>query len=293
VIPSLETLYTKVPESVRDLFRVAGLGPKKIAALWQSGIGSLSDLLEAAQDGRIAKLKGFGTKSAEKILESTKFVLANQSRMRLNVAEIYSQAVLHHVVQHLPKARIDIAGELRRCCETIEQLEFVVRNTTMAELQKALGSVVHSIEVNENSLTAKLELYSVRIVLCDAETFATTLLYQTGNTDYVEALQKQAAQKGLELRPEGLYKKNQRINLEREENVFERLELPFLIPELPGSSIHKKLLSYRIFVAWFIITRAGLMLKTPFVRWCVGPRNEGIHTWLWPITRGLPIMPMV
>jgi DNA polymerase (family 10) len=236
LIPSLEALHTKVPESVRDLFRVAGLGPKKVAALWQSGIGSLAELLEAAQDGRIAKLKGFGAKSAENILESTRFVLANQSRMRLDLAEAYSQAVLNHLAQHLPKARIDIAGELRRCCETVEQLEFVVTGITMTELYEVTCTVLHSVSVNENILTAKLEIYPVRIVLCDPEAFGAVHAYQTGNAEYVEALQKKAIAKGLALTSRDLYKHNQRLSTESEKQLFDILESPFLIPELRESA---------------------------------------------------------
>ena len=105
VIPSLELLHQQVPESVRDLFQVSGLGPKKVGALWQQGIAGLNDLLAASQDGRIAALKGFGAKSAEKIYKSTQFVLASQTQMRLNVAEAYTQFIVRHLAKHLPDSQ--------------------------------------------------------------------------------------------------------------------------------------------------------------------------------------------
>jgi DNA polymerase (family X) len=236
VIPSLEALYTQVPESVRGLFRVAGLGPKKVAVLWQSGIGSLAELLQAAQDGRIAKLKSFGEKSAEKILESTKFLLANQSRMRLDVAEVCTNLIYKHLEQHLPKAKIDISGEFRRRCETVGEIEFVVAQTTMPELQKVLEPLVHSIIIQDNILTAKIENYILRITLCDIEVFGVALAYRTGHSEFFDALQQQAVSKGLELQLTGLYKNGKRLNTDGEQALFEPLGIPWLIPELRESA---------------------------------------------------------
>jgi DNA polymerase (family X) len=235
VIPSLEVLHQQVPESVRDLFQVSGLGPKKVGVLWQQGITGLRGLLEAAQDGRIAALKGFGAKSAEKIQEATKFVLANQTRMRLNIAEAYGNFIDKHLEQHLPNAKLEIAGDYRRCCETVAELVFIVSDTDLASLQSALNSVVSDIEIVEMTLSAKLEFFQLYFTVCPPETVGAILAYQTGNQDFLKALQLQAQSKHLELRPDGLFKDNRLVSTKSEEDVFKALDIPWLIPELRES----------------------------------------------------------
>jgi DNA polymerase (family X) len=79
----LDELRERVPESVRGLFRVSGLGAKKVAALWQNGITGVEELIEASKDGRLAGMKGFGKKSAENFQKAAEFVLSSQKRMRI------------------------------------------------------------------------------------------------------------------------------------------------------------------------------------------------------------------
>src|SRR5919199_5370068 len=69
-LPAYEELRRTTPPGLVALLRVPGLGPKKIIALHDElKVESLADLRRAAEEGRIAALKGFGAKTQEKILE--------------------------------------------------------------------------------------------------------------------------------------------------------------------------------------------------------------------------------
>ena len=69
-LPQLEELRQQVPRGVVDMLRISGLGPKKAAALFKElSITSLDMLKTAAESGEVAKLKGFGEKTAKIILE--------------------------------------------------------------------------------------------------------------------------------------------------------------------------------------------------------------------------------
>ena len=69
-LPQLDELRQKVPAGVVEMLRIPGLGPKKAAALFKElNIQSLDQLREAAEKGAVAKLKGFGAKTAKSILE--------------------------------------------------------------------------------------------------------------------------------------------------------------------------------------------------------------------------------
>ena len=64
----LDDLIAQTPEGVLDMFKVKGLGVKKIKQLWQElGIDNLNDLQIACESGKIAETKGFGEKTQIKI----------------------------------------------------------------------------------------------------------------------------------------------------------------------------------------------------------------------------------
>lgn len=64
-----DKLRSEYPETLLDVFRIPGLGMKKIKILYaELGIDSIDALESAASNGRISALKGFGAKSEEQIL---------------------------------------------------------------------------------------------------------------------------------------------------------------------------------------------------------------------------------
>ncbi|MFB0945326.1 MAG: helix-hairpin-helix domain-containing protein, partial [Spirosomataceae bacterium] len=59
-----EETRTATPVGVIEMFRVKGIGVKKIKQLWQElGIDSIEKLKEACQTNQIATLNGFGEKT--------------------------------------------------------------------------------------------------------------------------------------------------------------------------------------------------------------------------------------
>ena len=69
------------------MLNIKGIGPKKMRTLWRElGIESTEQLREAAENDQVSKLKGFGKKTQEAILEALEF--AGQSRGKL----LYPQA---------------------------------------------------------------------------------------------------------------------------------------------------------------------------------------------------------
>ncbi len=231
-LPILEELYVKVPEGVRDLFRVSGLGSKKISALWQNGIASLEGLIEAAGDGRIAALKGFGAKSADKFAEAAKFATEAKRRMRLNIAETLSNAISSVLQERLPELKLEPAGEYRRCCETVGSLEFVVSGVSQDALNSASADIGEKLSLTDEGLTLELEGRLVNFSLVAPEQFATALLYKTGNNSYLEGLEEKAKELGFELSYEGLFKDGSRIKTNAEADLFAALGLEPILPEL-------------------------------------------------------------
>ena len=138
----LDELYAEVPEGVRGLLQISGLGPKKARLLWLSGIESVTELVAALEDGRVAKLRGFGAKSAKTILEAAKFALRSAARLRLDEAEVIAAAFGDAFINALPDATLIWTGELRRSLETVGELRALVTGVTVDMLEEGLADLL-------------------------------------------------------------------------------------------------------------------------------------------------------
>ena len=64
----LDRLRESTPEGLLEMLRVSGLGPAKIHLIHDElGVETVQELEEAARDGRLATVRGFGPKTAEKV----------------------------------------------------------------------------------------------------------------------------------------------------------------------------------------------------------------------------------
>ena len=72
--PELERVRGLVPKELPKLLRFRGLGPKRVRTLWKElEIESPDDLEQAIDEGRVAKLKGFGAKTIESMKASIEY----------------------------------------------------------------------------------------------------------------------------------------------------------------------------------------------------------------------------
>ncbi|MBC7447454.1 MAG: DNA polymerase/3'-5' exonuclease PolX, partial [Hymenobacteraceae bacterium] len=76
-LPEYERLIAATPVGVVQMMKIKGIGPKRVRQLWREArIETPQALLDACETGAVAKLKGFGPKIQEQILEAITFVLA-------------------------------------------------------------------------------------------------------------------------------------------------------------------------------------------------------------------------
>jgi DNA polymerase (family 10) len=122
----LEQLRADTPPGLLDLLRVPGLGTSKIHLLHEAlGIDSVDALEAAAREGRLAKLKGFGPKTAEKILRGIGFLRASGSQVLHHRGAAEARALLTMVRGHPDVATAEVAGSVRRHRETIGDTDVV------------------------------------------------------------------------------------------------------------------------------------------------------------------------
>ena len=228
VFQPLEELRSSVPNGVVDMFRVRGLGPKKIRALWDAGVDSIPALIASAKAGELSRFKGFGKSTQDKLLESAEFVLNIGERHRLHAAEaafLKLSAVLGGI------AEVHAAGSYRRGFETIGDLDAVAvgdRDAIRAALEP-FGIAPDA--TYDWLLSATLEGVNVQLAIATPETLGAVLLVMTGSKAYLERVMTASSERGLELSSKGLSRTGTPLPTPTEQAAFTILELPHRIPE--------------------------------------------------------------
>ncbi|MFN3391163.1 MAG: helix-hairpin-helix domain-containing protein, partial [Meiothermus ruber] len=181
--PYLAELEGRVPPGVLELFRVQGLGPKRIRALWENGVNSLEELVLWAEQGKIRALPGFGAKSEASLLEAARYALSNMRRVLLPVGLEAARLLLADLENAGLKA--ELAGSVRRGLETVGNLDLVVVGTPQ-QVRSALGRFVE--EAQGDILLGRLEGLPLRVFCTDAASFGSVLVQATGSREWLEAL---------------------------------------------------------------------------------------------------------
>ena len=231
-LPLLDELYEKVPEGVRDLFSVSGLGAKKIALLWQEDIDSLEKLIAACESGQVAELKGFGKKSAESFVPAAQFAIEAKKRMRIDVATVLADSFEEQLLSRLAKLRMSFAGSLRRQCETVGDIDVIVTGHAMSEIVAALHDFTEEIVVTEPTVTFKYLDREFELMVTNPNTFGAILAVWTGSIAFRHQLMAQVELKGLILDDDGLQnKEGEVLDTPSEDDFFTAISMPYIIPE--------------------------------------------------------------
>ncbi|MFK7602702.1 PHP domain-containing protein [Deinococcus sp. SM5_A1] len=219
----LEDAASQIPPGVLGLFRVRGLGPKKIRALWDAGFDSLERLREGAQNGGVAGTKGFGAKSAATILEAVDFALASQERQSLSTGLDISQAL----AARLSDLDGRISGDARRGLDTVRVARVTVTGTAQ-EVTARLAGVVEDLAPVEKKpvLAGRVDGVPVEIAYAPAEARGALDLMMGGAAGYREELRAEAKARGFDLSGRGLKKGGTLIPTPAEQDVTDALGLP-------------------------------------------------------------------
>ncbi|MCM2268912.1 MAG: DNA polymerase/3'-5' exonuclease PolX [Thermoanaerobaculia bacterium] len=233
-----DELRRKYPAGLLDLFRVGGLGPKRIRVLHQElGVGSPADLERACRAGKVAELAGFGAKSQARILEGLAHLGRFQERHLLSEARPVALTLLEHLRAHPDVVRAEVAGSLRRWRETIGDLDFVA--AVAADRRQAVAThfaAAPGVQGVESGGETKVQIRLAGGMLADLrmvedDEYAPALHHFTGSKEHNIALRARAKQDGITVNEYGLFRGDRRIEIGSEAELFERLGLHWIPPE--------------------------------------------------------------
>lgn len=233
----LEKLKREMPGGLAKLLEIPGMGPKRVRLLFDElGVSSLDDLRRAAKAGRLQELRGLGPKMEHSILDALAKPKTATGRFKLPVAEAEAKALLDWLARGKLCKRLVAAGSFRRRQETVGDLDILAT----AEAGPAVGDRLAAYENTAQVLAHGPTRTTVRLrsglqvdlrVVAD-ESYGAALMYFTGSKAHNIALRNLANARGWKLNEYGLFDGDRRIAGVSEEEIYKKLRLAFVPPEL-------------------------------------------------------------
>ena len=231
---ALVELERVTPPGVRELLEVVGLGPKRARTLWQElAVTSVGELEYACRENRLLGLPGFGAATQQRLLEAVRFHRSSRERRLVHQAWDAAQGLVAELAAFPGVERLEVAGELRRGCETVAAVDVVVVGDH-ARVGDALRSVLRAVEpmpgVGWSGITA--EDVPVRAWTAAAQTAAWTLVEATGSSSHLEAMRQRVSEVGLRIADGRLWSSGGALATAVELDVYSALGCQWVPPEL-------------------------------------------------------------
>jgi|TARA_B110000495_G_C23028277_1_gene611596 DNA polymerase (family 10) len=238
-LPQLLKLRQEIPDVVIQMARIPGLGAKKAIKLQQElQIDSLSDLRAACQQDRISKLKGFGGKTQQAILDGLAIAEAAAERIYWSQGDQLAKAIGQHMENCPVIRKMAWAGSYRRGRETVGDLDLLIvaedRPTAMDHLETypELSSTILRGETKISIRVGKAFQVDMRAV--DDNQFGAALQYFTGSQAHNIHTRRIAKENGLKINEYGVFslEDNAQVAGATEEDVYAAIGLRWIAPEL-------------------------------------------------------------
>ena len=217
---TLERYKSQTPEGIQEMLAIKGFGPKKIGVIWKElGVETIGELLYAVNENRLIELNGFGKKTQDTLKQQLEYYQKTKDSFHYAALAEEAGQLLKKLEAAFPDAKISLIGALRRYSNIAEQIELLIGTDQGPEALLDLDFLVDA-AVQDNAITAKTASdLPVLLKLCAPSEFGSKLFQYTAAPDFLNAFI--AAYPGIDFK-----------GLESEQAIFEKVELPFILPEL-------------------------------------------------------------
>lgn len=236
-LSDLDDLLAQTPEGVLDMFRIKGLGVKKVRTLWHElGIDNLQDLKQAGENGEIAKIKGFGESTQEKILAALEFMQEQKGKVRMDKAAMIANILHDELVKHFD--RVEISGQVRRKAQEVDTVQLLVQTSDPIGAMKTLVPLPRFLQDERQSSPfawrGQLEGFDVRVelLLYPAEQMNRQLFIHTAAEPHLQQVGDGGAPL-LQLAYASVVSEAAGTTTEAiEQAIYARAGLPYIVPEM-------------------------------------------------------------
>lgn len=234
----LENLKEETPEGLEELLRLPDIGPKTAQVLADQGITSIEVLKEALDQHRLQKVKGFGPGTEENLKRSIQLYTFQKERKLLGKVLPLCRMVKDSLADIADT--VVIAGSIRRWEETVGDIDVLAISSqpeilidTFTQLPFVEQVLARGSTKSTVILKRGIQIQSDLRVLPE-ESFGAAFQYFTGSKEHNIKLRKIAVRKGYKLNEYGLFDRstNQRVAGESEAEIYSRLGLQYIPPEL-------------------------------------------------------------
>src|SRR6202050_2244861 len=208
-LPLRDELLAKYGAGVLELLKLPGMGPKTIALLWDAArIGSIEQLAEAIQAGRLAGLPRMGNKQIEKLRKGIDDYRRSSGRFRIDVATEEAERIAAYLLKFKGIERVTPAGSLRRGRESEGDLDLLAtgpacepeHTSAAVEYVAAYPGIHNMIAKGENKVSFNLEQgLQVDVRLLPSASYGAALQYFTGSKAHNVTLRQRALKMGYTL----------------------------------------------------------------------------------------------
>ncbi len=209
----LDTLLSKTPSGIVELFQLKGIGPKKIAQLWKElNIESIGELEYACHENRLVTLKGFGVKTQENILQQIQFISQSAHFFLWCNLEELAIELIEALQSAYPTSSISTCGDFRRKKIILECIDILMTEENIQTKQ---------------AIQQKYSAYPVRFHFCKPREFYWNLLQLSSEPEHSGFLS---------------YKIDASKTYTSENEIYEAAGLPFIVPEIRDAKFEFKLI---------------------------------------------------
>jgi DNA polymerase (family 10) len=240
-IPAAQRLRAQFPPGLIAMMHLPGFGAKRARRLYDElGIDSLEALRAAAEQQQLRGLRGFGAKAEEKLLEA----LAEGAdgspspRVLLSRALPIAEQIAGALCAHPGADRVEVAGSLRRRADAVKDLDVIATAADPAGLVRTLTELplVEAVQ-SAGDVGARVLTHAglkVDLKVVEPDQFGNVLQHFTGSKAHNVALREMAVRRGLHVSEYGILDDatNESTRCATEEEVYARLGLPWIPPEL-------------------------------------------------------------
>jgi len=229
----LDKLKKELPGDLGEMASLPGLGPKRIKLLYDKvKVRTLDDLRKAIQKGKLRGLHGFGPVIEQKLAAALEKP-APEKRFRLATAEAEAEALVNFLQD---KGRVVVAGSYRRRRETVGDLDILATSKHAATVcdKLAIYENVEKVLAHGPTRTTVVLRSGIQVDLraVSEESYGAALLYFTGSKAHNIALRGLAVKRNWKLSEYGLFSGKRRIAGATEEEVYKKLGLAYIPPEM-------------------------------------------------------------
>jgi DNA polymerase (family 10) len=242
-------LLKKYPLTMLEMLSIQSLGPKKALILWREfKCCTVEQLEQLAREGKLRGLAGFGEKTEQNILKAIEVFKKISGRFLIPTAEHEAEKLIAYIQRHgkpgRPIGSITPAGSLRRWKETIGDLDLLLTYTPVTKPEEleaikdhilGYGELEQVLARGENKVSFRVAKgLQVDVRLLQPENYGAALIYFTGSKEHNVSLRGRAIKMGYTLNEYALatLKEERRVAGATEEEVYAKLKLDFIAPEL-------------------------------------------------------------